>query len=111
MSLIGEEVHDERLVKEGNFEKDPPHLKNFESLKIRGLKKQYSNGTVAVKNESMTMFKGQIFALLGHNGAGKTTTIGMLTGLLDPTAGSASFAGYEIFNDIKRMREDLGVCP
>lgn len=111
MTTIGEEQHDEKLVKQGNFEMDPPHLKKLDALKIRGLKKEYSNGTVAVKNESMTMYRGQIFALLGHNGAGKTTTIGMLTGLLDPTAGSATFDGYEIFNDMNRLREDLGVCP
>jgi ATP-binding cassette subfamily A (ABC1) protein 3 len=49
--------------------------------------------------------------LLGHNGAGKTTTIGMLIGLIDPTEGSATFDGYEIFKDMNRLREDLGVCP
>jgi hypothetical protein len=39
MASIGEEIHDERLVKTGNFEKDSPHLKRVDSLKIRGLKK------------------------------------------------------------------------
>ena len=51
----------------------------------------YKNGFVAVKNESLTLYSGQIFALLGHNGAGKTTTINMLTGLLEPTEGLAIF--------------------
>jgi ATP-binding cassette subfamily A (ABC1) protein 3 len=39
------------------------------------------------------MYKGQIFALLGHNGAGKTTTISMLTGMTDPTDGYISVLG------------------
>lgn len=37
---------------------------------------------VAVDNLNLNIYKGQIFALLGHNGAGKTTTISLLTGLL-----------------------------
>ena len=45
----------------------------------------------------MTMYNGQIFALLGHNGAGKTTTIAMLTGLLQPSAGHAQVYGYDVF--------------
>jgi len=49
--------------------------------------------------------------LLGHNGAGKTSTISMLTGLTNPTSGSAIMDGYDIFSDIGRLRESLGVCP
>ena len=45
----------------------------------------------------MTMYSGQIFALLGHNGAGKTTTISTLTGLLNPSAGKAELEGVDIF--------------
>jgi len=44
----------------------------------------------------MTMYEGQIFALLGHNGAGKTTTMSMLTGLLDITKGRASAYGKDV---------------
>jgi len=44
----------------------------------------------------MTMYNGQIFALLGHNGAGKTTTLSMLTGLLYPTSGKAEVFGINI---------------
>lgn len=44
----------------------------------------------------MTMYNGQIFALLGHNGAGKTTTLSMLTGLLYPTSGKAEVLGIDI---------------
>jgi ABC-type multidrug transport system ATPase subunit len=51
---------------------------------------------VAVKGVNMTMYNGQIFALLGHNGAGKTTTLSMLTGLLNPTSGKAEVMGIDI---------------
>lgn len=44
----------------------------------------------AVDNLSLSIFKHQIFVLLGHNGAGKTTTIKMLIGLLKATSGSSS---------------------
>ncbi len=59
----------------------------------------------------MTMYSGQIFALLGHNGAGKTTTIQTLTGLLKPTHGKAELEGLEIFENQDKFRENLGVCP
>ena len=59
----------------------------------------------------MTMYSGQIFALLGHNGAGKTTTISTLTGLLEPTEGQAQLEGIDIFEDQDYLRKNLGVCP
>ena len=57
------------------------------------------------------MYNGQIFALLGHNGAGKTTTISMLTGLLSSSEGAAEVFGYDLFNDMSKVRSFLGVCP
>lgn len=57
------------------------------------------------------MYEGQIFALLGHNGAGKTTTISMLTGLLETSKGMAEVYGIDIFNDMKKVRNMMGVCP
>jgi ATP-binding cassette, subfamily A (ABC1), member 3 len=57
------------------------------------------------------MYKGQIFALLGHNGAGKTTTINMLTGLIEPSEGQAIVGNIDIFNDMETLRANLGVCP
>jgi ATP-binding cassette subfamily A (ABC1) protein 3 len=66
---------------------------------------------IAVENTNITMYNGQIFALLGHNGAGKTTTISMLTGLLEATKGKASVFGLDIFNEMDDFRKILGVCP
>jgi len=57
------------------------------------------------------MYKGQIFALLGHNGAGKTTTLSMLTGLLKPTEGRAEVFGINMFEEMDEIRTILGVCP
>jgi ATP-binding cassette subfamily A (ABC1) protein 3 len=45
---------------------------------------------------NLTIYNSQIFALLGHNGAGKTTTLSILTGLLEPTSGSAHAFGINI---------------
>lgn len=84
--------------------------KSNECLRVRGLVKAFGEKK-AVNNTSLTMYNGQIFALLGHNGAGKTTTISMLTGLLEPTAGSADVFGIDIFSEMDEMRKILGVCP
>ena len=78
---------------------------------MRELRKTYANGFTAVKGLNVKMYTGQIFALLGHNGAGKTTLISMLTGLLSPTSGDAEVFGFDIFEDINRVRDFLGVCP
>jgi ATP-binding cassette subfamily A (ABC1) protein 3 len=50
-------------------------------LRIQGLKKNFGDFK-AVNGVNLNLYKGQIFALLGHNGAGKSTTISMLTGLI-----------------------------
>ena len=56
-------------------------------IEINNLSKKYKN-TLAVKNLSFKINKGQIIGLLGPNGCGKSTTIGMLLGLIKPTSGS-----------------------
>ena len=61
-------------------------------LVISNLEKKFRKKT-AVDNLSLTLFKNEIFVLLGHNGAGKSTTINMLTGLLKPSAGTAKAIG------------------
>ena len=102
-------------MREDNFEAVPENLKDLERkgecLKIRNLKKVYDNGKLAVDGLSLTMYEGQIFALLGHNGAGKTTTISMLTGLYAATSGRASVLGLNVFNEMPEVRKILGVCP
>ncbi|CAN0116974.1 unnamed protein product, partial [Discosporangium mesarthrocarpum] len=88
---------------------------NGECVAIRGLSKTYkvsSGGSkVAVDNLDLTMYTGQITALLGHNGAGKTTTIGMLTGMTPVTSGTAFVNGLNVQGDMSRIRQSLGVCP
>ena len=85
-----------------------------ECLKISGLTKEFTTGKsslLAVNNLSLTMYKGQIFALLGHNGAGKTTAISILTGLFNRTKGKASAFGIDIFDNMDEFRKILGICP
>ena len=68
-------------------------------------------GKVAVHGLNISMYEGQITALLGHNGAGKTTTISMLTGLLPVTSGDAQVLGLSVVHEMQMVRERLGVCP
>jgi ABC-2 type transport system ATP-binding protein len=54
------------------------------------------DGIVAVEGLTFSVSEGTLFALLGPNGAGKTTTVRLLMGLIGPTAGTATVAGYRV---------------
>ena len=63
---------------------------------------------VAVDRVSFEVSRGEIFGFLGSNGAGKTTTIRMLCGLLAPTGGSGTVAGFDIATQSGRIKTRIG---
>ena len=78
------------------------------AIETVGLTKVYKD-TVAVKDLSLTVEEGEIFALLGVNGAGKTTTVKMLTGLTTPTSGEARVMGYAIDKELDEVKRRIDV--
>jgi ABC-2 type transport system ATP-binding protein len=63
---------------------------------------------VAVDHVSMGVKRGEIFGFLGPNGAGKSTTIRVLCGLLTPTTGRATVAGFDVGSDPEQVRRNIG---
>ena len=105
-------ILDNDVIPEGiPFEPVPPNLSSQvdKNILIRDLRKEFGDKT-AVDNLNLTMYNGQITALLGHNGAGKTTTIGMISGALKATSGSALVAGKDIRTQMPAIRKELGIC-
>ncbi|CAB9505681.1 Retinal-specific ATP-binding cassette transporter [Seminavis robusta] len=80
-----------------------------QNIEIKNLRKDFGE-KVAVDGLNLSIYNGQITALLGHNGAGKTTTIGMLTGALAPTEGTATIVGKDIRRDMREIRGNIGIC-
>jgi len=66
---------------------------------------------VAVDHVEFEVYQGEIFGFLGPNGAGKTTTIRMLTGMIDPTEGTATIQGHDIRNEPLLSRAHIAVVP
>ncbi len=62
----------------------------------------------AVDQLSFSVGAGKIYGLLGPNGAGKTTTLRMLSGLMAPTSGSATIAGFDVATEIEGVKRSLG---
>ena len=91
-----------------NFEADPQYL--AVGVELKGLTKVFAT-RVAVNNLNFKMYQNQVTSLLGHNGAGKTTTMSMLTGLIRPSTGTAYIEGFDIRNEMGRIRRSLGLCP
>ncbi|MEU2202094.1 ATP-binding cassette domain-containing protein [Isoptericola sp. NPDC019482] len=80
-------------------------------IRARGLTKTFSRRkeTVeAVKGIDVDVAEGELVAFLGPNGAGKSTTLRMLTSLLEPTAGEATVAGYDVVKSPAQVRARLG---
>lgn len=63
---------------------------------------------ISVNNVSIQVQEGEIYGFIGANGAGKTTTIRMLCGILDPTSGEGKVAGFDIFTEQERIKENIG---
>jgi ABC-2 type transport system ATP-binding protein len=62
----------------------------------------------AVDEISFSVAAGEIFGFLGANGAGKTTAMKMLTGLLAPTSGKATVAGFDVYKQTESIRRSIG---
>jgi ABC-2 type transport system ATP-binding protein len=79
-------------------------------LEAEDLVKTYGDH-VAVNGVSFDVEEGEVFGLLGPNGAGKTTTISMLTGILEPTSGSARIGGHDLRSEAMEVRRINGLVP
>jgi ABC-2 type transport system ATP-binding protein len=81
------------------------------ALSVRDLTKTYKNGVQALKGVDLDVEQGDFFALLGPNGAGKTTLIGIVTSLVNKTAGQATVFGHDIDREIEAAKACIGVVP
>ena len=74
------------------------------------LTKRFDKHT-AVDHVTLTVYPGEILGFLGTNGAGKSTTVKMLTGMLQPTEGTAEIAGYDVLRSPMEVKRRIGYIP
>ena len=79
-------------------------------LAVRELRKRYGDHEV-VKGISFSVQEGEVFGLLGPNGAGKTQTISMLTGVVEPTSGTAEIGGCDLRRQARQVKKINGLVP
>jgi ABC-2 type transport system ATP-binding protein len=79
-----------------------------DAIVVDDLRKQYADGTEAVRGVSFRVRTGEIFGMLGPNGAGKSTTVGVLGTLVRPTAGQVTVAGFDVVTQAKEVRRRIG---
>lgn len=81
-------------------------------VQITNLYKKYQKADFfSVNDLSLSINAGEIFGLLGPNGAGKTTLISLLCGLIEPTSGQFSIAGYSYHTNAQGIRKIIGIVP
>jgi ABC-2 type transport system ATP-binding protein len=80
------------------------------SVSVQGISKIYGTQK-AVDNISFSLQKGEIVGFLGPNGAGKSTTMKMITGYLQPDAGTATVCGIDVVQDALAVKKKIGYLP
>lgn len=91
--------------------RESPDAGNRPVISVRNLSKTYAGGLQALKNVSLGICKGEIFALLGPNGAGKTTLISIICGIVNPTEGQVEAGGHDIIQQYRQARSMIGLVP
>jgi len=81
------------------------------AIETNNLRKIYEGGLEALKGIDLSIPEGSFYGLLGPNGAGKTTTIGIITGLVHLTSGTASVMGYDTISEYRKSRKLIGLSP
>jgi ABC-2 type transport system ATP-binding protein len=81
------------------------------ALSIRNLRKTYANGNEALKGINFSVADGDFYALLGPNGAGKTTAIGIISSLVNKTAGKVEIFGHDLDTDLEAAKTCIGLVP
>jgi ABC-2 type transport system ATP-binding protein len=81
------------------------------AISIAHLSKTYATGFQALKDVSLDIRSGEIFALLGPNGAGKTTLINIVCGIVKPSTGVVKVDGHDIIKDYRAARATIGLVP
>ncbi len=81
------------------------------ALRIQDLRKTYRNGFQALKGIDLVVEQGDFFALLGPNGAGKSTTIGIMSSLVNKSAGKVYIFGRDIDTEFAQARRHIGLVP
>lgn len=81
------------------------------ALELEKLTKTYAGGVQALRGIDLRVEAGDFYALLGPNGAGKSTTIGIISSLVNKTAGKVRVFGYDIDKDIVNAKRQLGLVP
>lgn len=79
----------------------------MEMVNTQGLTRRFSE-LVAVDGLDLHVEKGEIFGIVGPDGSGKTTTLRMLSGLINPSAGSAMVAGYDVVSQSTEVKDRIG---
>jgi ABC-2 type transport system ATP-binding protein len=82
-------------------------IPNEPIISVENLTKRFGSFT-AVNAISFNVMKGEIFGFLGANGAGKTTAMKILIGISRPTSGKAYVAGYDIYKDTEKIKQNIG---
>jgi ABC-2 type transport system ATP-binding protein len=77
------------------------------AIRSLGLRRAFGE-LIAVAGLDLDVADGEIFGLVGPDGAGKTTTMRMLTGILPPTAGTATVAGFDVVRQSERLKDHIG---
>ncbi|KAF4711649.1 hypothetical protein FOZ63_019097, partial [Perkinsus olseni] len=95
--LVSDEYHEE-------LERDRA------TVRIRDLEVRFKS-VRAVDGLDLTMYRDELFVLLGHNGAGKSTTINVLSGMVIPTSGDVTVYGHKVPTEMPVIRRSMGVCP
>lgn len=85
-------------------------MKHETLLSVNHLTRSFDNNT-AIHDLNFEIYRGEVVALLGTNGAGKSTTLNIVTGNLNPDAGSVKICGFDIITQPKQAKSNIGYLP